>query len=314
MGECPILGNLLSCSFCEKSQKQVKKLIAGPGVYICDLCICGAHAVIAEPGRTASTPIATIQANDEGGAEQCSFCGKHRHQVAAIASAGDARICSRRKGMGMTDFPSPGNRLELRFEKWDKSTLRQFSTAVLGVDKYGIWVTTDADSVVTWPDGSKGRLPNVGLTFVPTGSEWWTVTWAAAANGEMSRSVYGNISLPPAFERQQVRLVDLDLDVVGSPDGKLTVVDWEDFASNSAAMSYPDEVRDGAVQAANRLLDALTEGIEPYCSVADLWFRRWRSGQLHLIDAQPRTSDTRRHFRLDGRRDRRNNPAQIGGY
>src|SRR3990170_2606976 len=29
-------GELLKCSFCGKSQKQVKKLIAGPGVYICD--------------------------------------------------------------------------------------------------------------------------------------------------------------------------------------------------------------------------------------------------------------------------------------
>ncbi|MBS1847772.1 MAG: ATP-dependent Clp protease ATP-binding subunit ClpX, partial [Actinobacteria bacterium] len=32
-------GELLKCSFCGKSQKQVKKLIAGPGVYICDECI-----------------------------------------------------------------------------------------------------------------------------------------------------------------------------------------------------------------------------------------------------------------------------------
>ena len=30
---------LLKCSFCGKSQKQVKKLIAGPGVYICDECV-----------------------------------------------------------------------------------------------------------------------------------------------------------------------------------------------------------------------------------------------------------------------------------
>ncbi|HAF73404.1 MAG TPA: hypothetical protein DCL06_12065, partial [Corynebacterium variabile] len=28
-------GELLKCSFCGKSQKQVRKLIAGPGVYIC---------------------------------------------------------------------------------------------------------------------------------------------------------------------------------------------------------------------------------------------------------------------------------------
>jgi ATP-dependent protease Clp ATPase subunit len=32
-------GDLLTCSFCGKTQKQVIKLIAGPGVYICDHCI-----------------------------------------------------------------------------------------------------------------------------------------------------------------------------------------------------------------------------------------------------------------------------------
>ncbi len=32
-------GNTLQCNFCGKSQKEVKKLIAGPGVYICDECI-----------------------------------------------------------------------------------------------------------------------------------------------------------------------------------------------------------------------------------------------------------------------------------
>ena len=30
---------ILYCSFCGKSQHEVKKLIAGPGVYICDSCI-----------------------------------------------------------------------------------------------------------------------------------------------------------------------------------------------------------------------------------------------------------------------------------
>jgi ATP-dependent protease Clp ATPase subunit len=90
----PDAGNLLSCSFCGKSQKQVKKLIAGPDVYICDGCMRRAQAVIAEPGWAASTASAAIeQVSAETGAEQCSFCGKHRHQVAAMASAGDARIC-----------------------------------------------------------------------------------------------------------------------------------------------------------------------------------------------------------------------------
>ena len=39
---------LLKCSFCGKTQKQVKKLIAGPGVYICDECIELCNEIIVE--------------------------------------------------------------------------------------------------------------------------------------------------------------------------------------------------------------------------------------------------------------------------
>ncbi len=38
----------LLCSFCGKSQRQVKKLIAGPGVYICDECIDLCNEIIAQ--------------------------------------------------------------------------------------------------------------------------------------------------------------------------------------------------------------------------------------------------------------------------
>lgn len=40
--------DLLKCSFCGKSQKQVRKLIAGPGVYICDECIELCNEIIDE--------------------------------------------------------------------------------------------------------------------------------------------------------------------------------------------------------------------------------------------------------------------------
>ena len=49
-------GDLLKCSFCGKSQKQVKKLIAGPGVYICDECIDLCNEIIEEELTEASTP------------------------------------------------------------------------------------------------------------------------------------------------------------------------------------------------------------------------------------------------------------------
>ena len=41
-------GDLVKCSFCGKTQKQVKKLIAGPGVYICNECVHLCDLILAE--------------------------------------------------------------------------------------------------------------------------------------------------------------------------------------------------------------------------------------------------------------------------
>ena len=46
----------LSCSFCGKSQREVKKLIAGPTVYICDECIELCNDIIAEESTRDTEP------------------------------------------------------------------------------------------------------------------------------------------------------------------------------------------------------------------------------------------------------------------
>lgn len=48
--------DLLKCSFCGKSQKQVKQLIAGPGVYICDECVELCTEIIEERLAEADAP------------------------------------------------------------------------------------------------------------------------------------------------------------------------------------------------------------------------------------------------------------------
>jgi hypothetical protein len=75
---------LLVCTFCGKDQKQVKKLIAGPSVYICDRCVDLANAVISD-GQPVTTEIAELTAGPEQEPRvQCSFCGKRRDQVAGL--------------------------------------------------------------------------------------------------------------------------------------------------------------------------------------------------------------------------------------
>ena len=48
---------LLYCSFCRKSQHEVKKLVAGPAVMICDACIALCNEIIAKsPDPDPSVP------------------------------------------------------------------------------------------------------------------------------------------------------------------------------------------------------------------------------------------------------------------
>ena len=75
----------LTCSFCGTSQYEVRKLIAGPGVYICDACVELARGVISSGGVT-NTRLGPVQAvTDQDARVRCRFCDKHRDQVAGMA-------------------------------------------------------------------------------------------------------------------------------------------------------------------------------------------------------------------------------------
>ncbi len=89
-------GALLKCSFCGKEQRQVRKLIAGPGVYICNKCIEKAGRVI-ETGEPTATPLSAMKSvaeDNDGPAFKCSFCGKRRHQVSGLAVTARVAICT----------------------------------------------------------------------------------------------------------------------------------------------------------------------------------------------------------------------------
>jgi ClpX C4-type zinc finger len=94
---------LLACSFCGKQQNEVRKLIAGPGAYICDGCIDLAVDVITS-GRAAHTALGAMNnVPEEQSGVRCNFCGKDRAQVERVAimpevtverTASSAAICS----------------------------------------------------------------------------------------------------------------------------------------------------------------------------------------------------------------------------
>ncbi len=84
-------GPALSCSFCGRSRKEVAKLIAGPGVYICDRCVRRATRLSVEaPGEGWAEGPLRMEA--PGSEARCSFCGKQaaRHGALLVTSGREA--------------------------------------------------------------------------------------------------------------------------------------------------------------------------------------------------------------------------------
>jgi hypothetical protein len=81
--------SLLVCTFCGRDQKHVKKLIAGPGAYICDNCTGLARNVISsgEPVNAGGAWLTAVPEQEQQLRVPCSFCGKYRHQVVGLAAS-----------------------------------------------------------------------------------------------------------------------------------------------------------------------------------------------------------------------------------
>ena len=91
------------CLFCGRSHEECDRLIAGPGVFICDRCVAQATRLSASaPGEGwAEGP---LRLEERGSEARCSFCGKDRRQGVLLVAGGlpatpggkfgeDARIC-----------------------------------------------------------------------------------------------------------------------------------------------------------------------------------------------------------------------------
>jgi hypothetical protein len=76
------------CSFCKKNNTQVKKLIAGPGVYICDECVSLCDQIIA----TETTPEEAAQRREESVNPPADVLLQRLPAMAATAAAVEADL------------------------------------------------------------------------------------------------------------------------------------------------------------------------------------------------------------------------------
>jgi len=67
------------------------------------------------------------------------------------------------------------------------------------------------------------------------------------------RNYYCNINIPPIFGNGVLDYVDLDIDIVLWPDGRILTLDEGEFEANAAKFEYPPDVRSNTVKALGEL-------------------------------------------------------------
>jgi hypothetical protein len=91
------------CSFCGRSREECERLIAGPGVFICDRCVAlatGLSAGAAVEGRSAGP----MRLEPPGSEVRCSFCGKEARRVRRLVASRLAATPGGKFGQERTRF------------------------------------------------------------------------------------------------------------------------------------------------------------------------------------------------------------------
>lgn len=84
-------------------------------------------------------------------------------------------------------------------------------------------------------------------------SRWYNVFRFEQPDGNV-RNHYFNISMPPKFDGKTLEFVDLDIDIVVWPDGRISTLDLEEFERNRKRFAYSSDVVGTAVQTLNEIL------------------------------------------------------------
>lgn len=163
------------------------------------------------------------------------------------------------------------------FRKWPDSRHWQYSMFDLAEDEHGRWLWAPPgitaqrgeDPAITWD------FPGVKLIT----QDWYSAIWSCALETPEQWRVYVDIVAPAEWHEGSVRMVDLDLDVYRSTDGKVRILDEDEFAEHQLKLKYPEHLISGAREAADRLLRMVSDEVEPF----------GRAGQRRLLEALERS-------------------------
>lgn len=162
--------------------------------------------------------------------------------------------------------------------KWPDLPHWEFDAVRLGADAHGHWVGVPSGTWLSRPErGFHAWCDHVVL--LPHDA-WWVAT-IYGEDEDRPVDVYVDITTPSTWsdDGSSVRAVDLDLDVIKGPTGRVWVDDEDEFAEHRVSLGYPEDVVDAAIRSCEEVLEAVTSGAPPFDGSAMPWLSRLGRGR-----------------------------------
>lgn len=186
----------------------------------------------------------------------------------------------------------PGSAVRVEMTKWPSAPHWCFDATYLGADEHGDWLGVPAGTSMARP-GATYVAPVAQVLLAPTqplrrvGGGSFTPA-EALANLDPERGflatfhaeggvveVYVDITTPPAWDGRVLRSVDLDLDVIRAPRGRVWVDDEEEFADHRVRFGYPDDLVAHAAVSCAFTFTGVNDRLPPYDGpTAAAWLAR----------------------------------------
>lgn len=162
--------------------------------------------------------------------------------------------------------------------KWPHHPHWRFEATHLGADAHGDWLGVPAGTAMSRP-GASYVAPTDQVVLVPAPGDDLLRGWVATFHGAGGPlDTYVDMTTAPTWDHTGdvpvVHAVDLDLDVIRGPTGRVWVDDEDELARHRVELDYPDEIVALAVATAERVAAAVTAREAPYDGSAARWLAR----------------------------------------
>jgi len=158
----------------------------------------------------------------------------------------------------------------MRFTKWGGKPHWHYPVVPLGRDRHGWWYGGPEGTFFQRGDEAPIARPHDYVMLVPEAGDW-IATWHAASDTE----IYVDVTSRPVRNGDVIEAVDLDLDVIRTRDGRVMLVDEDEFDEHQVLYGYPAEVIARARTTAEDLVTRVAAAEKPFGRVGPEWLARF---------------------------------------